>query len=154
MEIRPARMTDLDGIRRCAQAAYAPYVPRIGKAPAPMLADFASLIGDGKVNLQASRAAAVTANQRRSARRSSRMACVSSGRCCQTNTATRTTMAIFHNGRRSGNQPSPNAVSVRADESFLDIAHPQWTARQSGAELPRGTPLGICKHERVSSPDE
>ena len=51
MKIRPARMTDLDGIRRCAQAAYAPYVPRIGKAPAPMLADFASLIGDGKVHI-------------------------------------------------------------------------------------------------------
>ena len=51
MEIRPARMTDLDGIRRCAEAAYAIYVPRIGKRPAPMVADFARLIGDGKVHV-------------------------------------------------------------------------------------------------------
>lgn len=47
MEIRAARMSDLDGIRRCAEAAYGPYVPRIGRRPAPMVADFARLIGDG-----------------------------------------------------------------------------------------------------------
>lgn len=51
MEIRPARMTDLDGVRRCVEAAYAIYVPRIGKRPAPMVADFARLIGDGSVHV-------------------------------------------------------------------------------------------------------
>jgi ribosomal protein S18 acetylase RimI-like enzyme len=51
MEIRQARMTDLHGIRRCAEAAYGIYVPRIGKPPAPMVADFARLIGDGKVHV-------------------------------------------------------------------------------------------------------
>ena len=51
MEIRAARMADLDGIRRCAEAAYAIYVPRMGKPPAPMVADFGRLIGDGKVHV-------------------------------------------------------------------------------------------------------
>ena len=51
MEIRQARMTDLQGVRRCAEAAYAIYMPRIGKPPAPMVADFARLIGDGSVHV-------------------------------------------------------------------------------------------------------
>jgi ribosomal protein S18 acetylase RimI-like enzyme len=51
MEIRQARVTDLHGIRRCAEAAYSIYVPRMGKRPAPMVADFARLIGDGNVHV-------------------------------------------------------------------------------------------------------
>lgn len=51
MDIRPARMTDLSGVRRCAEAAYSPYVPRIGRPPAPMVADFSRLIGEGKVHV-------------------------------------------------------------------------------------------------------
>jgi ribosomal protein S18 acetylase RimI-like enzyme len=38
--IREAEPGDLDDIRRIARAAYAPYVSRIGREPAPMVADF------------------------------------------------------------------------------------------------------------------
>lgn len=51
MEIRAARVSDLDGIRRCAEAAYGPYIARIGRPPAPMVADFARLVGDGSVHV-------------------------------------------------------------------------------------------------------
>jgi hypothetical protein len=43
--IRLAGPDDLDVVRRCIDAAFAPYVPRIGKPPAPMLQDYAALIG-------------------------------------------------------------------------------------------------------------
>lgn len=42
--VRLARHADLVAIRNCAIAAYTPYVERIGKAPAPMVADFAAAI--------------------------------------------------------------------------------------------------------------
>ncbi len=42
--IRPAGPDDLDAVRRIARAAYAPYVPRIGREPAPMVADFTASI--------------------------------------------------------------------------------------------------------------
>lgn len=42
--IRQARSEDRDGIVACVNAAYAKYVPRMGKKPAPMLADYAELI--------------------------------------------------------------------------------------------------------------
>ena len=45
--IRPAGPDDLDAVRRIARAAYAPYVPRIGREPAPMVADFAASIAAG-----------------------------------------------------------------------------------------------------------
>ncbi len=51
MDIRPAKMTDLRGIHGCAKAAYSIYVPRIGKRPAPMVADFERQIGDGIVHV-------------------------------------------------------------------------------------------------------
>lgn len=51
MDIRAARMSDLDGIRRCAEAAYGLYVSRIGRPPAPMVADFAGLIENGSVHV-------------------------------------------------------------------------------------------------------
>ena len=47
--IRTAGPEDLDAIRRIARAAYAPYVPRIGCEPAPMVADFAASIAAGQV---------------------------------------------------------------------------------------------------------
>ena len=47
--IRPARPEDRAPIERIARAAYAPYVPRIGRAPAPMVADFAAAIAAGRV---------------------------------------------------------------------------------------------------------
>jgi len=45
--IRPAGPEDLDAIRRIARAAYALYVPRIGREPAPMVADFTASIAAG-----------------------------------------------------------------------------------------------------------
>lgn len=45
--IRTARESDLDAIRRCAEAAYGRYVVRIGRAPAPMVADFAAALASG-----------------------------------------------------------------------------------------------------------
>ncbi len=40
MTIRPATVNDLPAIRQCAREAYSQYVERIGKEPAPMIADF------------------------------------------------------------------------------------------------------------------
>jgi ribosomal protein S18 acetylase RimI-like enzyme len=42
--IRKASHTDLDQVEACAVAAYTRYIERIGKAPAPMVADFAASI--------------------------------------------------------------------------------------------------------------
>lgn len=47
--IRPARESDLDAVRRCAGAAYAKYVARIGREPAPMVADFAAALTAGSL---------------------------------------------------------------------------------------------------------
>lgn len=47
--IRPARVADQGAIERVARAAYARYVPRIGREPAPMVADFAAAIAAGRV---------------------------------------------------------------------------------------------------------
>jgi GNAT superfamily N-acetyltransferase len=49
--IRPATPGDEPAIRACAQAAYARYVPRIGREPAPMVADFAGAIAAGEVHV-------------------------------------------------------------------------------------------------------
>ncbi|MCY4335221.1 MAG: GNAT family N-acetyltransferase [Litoreibacter sp.] len=54
MDIRPARASDLDAIRACAEAAYAPYVDRIGRKPAPMIADFGAYISAGQVHVAVS----------------------------------------------------------------------------------------------------
>lgn len=40
--VRKATLDDLDAVRSCARAAYAMYVERIGREPAPMVADFAA----------------------------------------------------------------------------------------------------------------
>jgi len=42
--IRIANVDDVSAIRHCAKTAYAPYVKRMGKAPAPMVADFDTLV--------------------------------------------------------------------------------------------------------------
>jgi len=56
--IRPARPADRPFIEACVAAAYAKYVPRIGKPPAPMLADYPALIGAGVVYVLERRATA------------------------------------------------------------------------------------------------
>ena len=43
-KIRPADAADLPDIGRIVDAAYRPYVERIGKPPGPMLDDYASRI--------------------------------------------------------------------------------------------------------------
>jgi ribosomal protein S18 acetylase RimI-like enzyme len=47
--IRPATAADTDAVRSCVRDAYAHYVPRIGREPAPMKADYAALIESGEV---------------------------------------------------------------------------------------------------------
>ena len=42
--IRPARLNDIPAIKDCAKAAYEIYVERIGREPAPMQANFVSLL--------------------------------------------------------------------------------------------------------------
>ncbi|MBN8291596.1 GNAT family N-acetyltransferase [Rhodobacter sp. NTK016B] len=52
--IRLAEARDEAAIRDCAAQAYARYVPRIGREPAPMLADYASQIAAGRVHVSES----------------------------------------------------------------------------------------------------
>lgn len=49
--MRVARPEDEPEIRRCIDSAYAPYVGRMGKPPAPMLADYEQLVGEGVVRV-------------------------------------------------------------------------------------------------------
>lgn len=49
IEIRPALPSDLADIQSCAQSAYAKYIERMGREPAPMHADFATQIVNGWV---------------------------------------------------------------------------------------------------------
>jgi ribosomal protein S18 acetylase RimI-like enzyme len=42
--LRPAEPGDVDALRRIAVVAYQHYVPRIGRAPAPMTADYAQAV--------------------------------------------------------------------------------------------------------------
>lgn len=49
MEIQKARPEDATFLRKIAEAAYRPYVKRIGKKPAPMVANFPTLIAAGDV---------------------------------------------------------------------------------------------------------
>jgi len=51
MNIRLAIPSDLAAITECAAQAYHPYVVRMGKNPAPMVADFASQIAAGIVHV-------------------------------------------------------------------------------------------------------
>jgi ribosomal protein S18 acetylase RimI-like enzyme len=45
--IRPADGADLPTLERIARAAYAPYVERIGREPAPMTVDYRAVVGSG-----------------------------------------------------------------------------------------------------------
>lgn len=46
--IRLANSADVPAITKIAKAAYAPYVPRMGREPAPMVADFATHVDRGE----------------------------------------------------------------------------------------------------------
>jgi ribosomal protein S18 acetylase RimI-like enzyme len=48
MTVRLADDGDVDALRRIAVAAYQRYVARIGRAPAPMTADYARAVRDGQ----------------------------------------------------------------------------------------------------------
>ncbi len=47
MSFRPAGNADVATVRTIAEAAYQPYVAEIGRAPAPMVADFAAAAAAG-----------------------------------------------------------------------------------------------------------
>ncbi len=47
--IRSAEAGDADAVAACVRSAFAPYAARIGQPPAPLLADYAALIHQGKV---------------------------------------------------------------------------------------------------------
>lgn len=49
--VQPATPGDPEDVADCAAAAYQKYVARIGKAPAPMVADFRPLIAAGEVHV-------------------------------------------------------------------------------------------------------
>lgn len=49
MDIQRARPEDAPFLRKIAHQAYRPYIRRIGRKPAPMLADFPTLITAGEV---------------------------------------------------------------------------------------------------------
>jgi N-acetylglutamate synthase-like GNAT family acetyltransferase len=49
VEIRRASVADLPALRALVREAYAPYVPRIGREPAPMTADYAALVEAAEV---------------------------------------------------------------------------------------------------------
>jgi ribosomal protein S18 acetylase RimI-like enzyme len=51
IELRPATAGDLPRVKLCARAAYAQYVPLIGREPAPMVADFETQIAAGVVRV-------------------------------------------------------------------------------------------------------
>jgi GNAT superfamily N-acetyltransferase len=48
-EIRPARAADADAVAACVHLAYAKYVPRIGRKPKPMEANYAQAIAQHQV---------------------------------------------------------------------------------------------------------
>lgn len=49
VEVRKAEKADLAAVEACARAAYCHYVERIGREPAPMVADFAASMEDGNL---------------------------------------------------------------------------------------------------------
>ena len=49
--IRPARPDEAFWVRALVRRAYALYIPRMGKEPAPMLADYGALIAGGEVHV-------------------------------------------------------------------------------------------------------
>ena len=61
MQIRRAKSGDVTAIRAIVEAAYAVYVPRIGRAPAPVAADYPALVeaGDAWVGVSGGRVVGV-----------------------------------------------------------------------------------------------
>lgn len=51
IQIRLATADDVADVQRCARAAYSKYILRMGREPAPMLADFAAQIERGHVKV-------------------------------------------------------------------------------------------------------
>ncbi len=51
MELRLANLDDVARVRTIAERAYIKYVPRIGRIPAPMAADFLSYVKMGQVDV-------------------------------------------------------------------------------------------------------
>ena len=49
--IRLALAEDLTAVQSLVNAAYAPYIPRLGRAPGPMTDDYATAIANGLVHL-------------------------------------------------------------------------------------------------------
>lgn len=47
IDIRPATAADVPAVRDLVATAYAHYVPRIGREPAPMTADYAAVVSAG-----------------------------------------------------------------------------------------------------------
>jgi GNAT superfamily N-acetyltransferase len=47
--VRPASAADVGELESIARAAYLPYLPRIGRAPAPITADYAGAVSRGEV---------------------------------------------------------------------------------------------------------
>lgn len=47
LKIRLATPDDVGAIQQCVNRAYEMYVPRMGKKPAPMLADYSALVDEG-----------------------------------------------------------------------------------------------------------
>src|SRR5690349_17836322 len=47
--VREAVPSDREAVEACVKVAYAKYIARIGKPPAPILADYAALIATGEV---------------------------------------------------------------------------------------------------------
>lgn len=52
LEIRDASAADVEDLTTLVRRAYAPYVPRIGREPAPMASDYAALIGEERVHVR------------------------------------------------------------------------------------------------------
>jgi len=59
--IRPAAPTDCAAVEAVVEAAYSPYIARIGKKPGPMLDDYARLIAEGAVSVIAEPGGAIAA---------------------------------------------------------------------------------------------
>lgn len=49
LTVRQAQASDVARVTAIAVDAYAPYLPRIGRTPAPMTADYAAAVGRGEV---------------------------------------------------------------------------------------------------------
>ncbi|MYD99675.1 MAG: GNAT family N-acetyltransferase [Alphaproteobacteria bacterium] len=49
LQPRPATAGDVPGIARCVEAAYTPYIERIGEPPGPMLDDYRQIVRDHRV---------------------------------------------------------------------------------------------------------